>query len=161
MARNYGRSHSGERVYEAKRSRPKQSEKLTWISAISTEKVFAHFEIFGSMTGPAFLYYVKHILIPELEPEQIVVMDNLSCHKMQDVKDAFESAGVEYIFLPPYSPDFNPIEECWSKFKAILKREAARTIEALQMGVEQALESISNTDIDGWFKHFEQNILAF
>ena len=161
MARAYGRSYSGERVFEAKRCRPKQREKLTWISAISTEKVFAHFEIFGSMTGCAFLYYVEHILIPELKKGQVVIMDNLSCHKMQAVKQAFEAANVDYLFLPPYSPDFNPIEECWSKFKAVLKRVSARTINALQAGVDIALNSISKQDIKGWFRHFQHTIQSF
>lgn len=161
MARNYGRTYSAKRVYEAKRQRPKQSEKYTWISALSKQHVFAHLEIYGSMTGDAFLYYVSEILLPELEPEQVVIMDNLSCHRTDAVQKAFEKAGIELLYLPPYSPDFNPIEECWSKFKAVLRKIAARTIESMQEATQKALESISKQDIAGWFRHFERNIHCF
>ena len=158
MARNYGRAKSEQRIFEAKRNRPKQSEKYTWISALSSEKIFAHFEINGSMTGESFLCYVEEILIPELAPEQVVIMDNLACHKMEVIRQSFENAGQKYLFLPPYSPDFSPIEECWSKFKAILKKIAARTVKSMQEATEFALQSISTQDIEGWFRHFQSNI---
>ena len=161
MARSYGRAHSTKRVYEAKRQRPKQSEKYTWISALSTKHVFAHLEIYGSMTGNAFLYYVSEILLPELEPDQVVVMDNLSCHRTDAVQKTFQKAGIELLYLPPYSPDFNPIEECWSKFKSVLKKIAARTIESIQKATQEALKSISEQDIAGWFRHFQRNIQCF
>ena len=158
LARNYGRSTRGKRVYEAKRNRPKQSEKYTWISALSTESLFAHFELNGSMTGEAFLVYVQQILIPELKTNQIVVMDNLACHKMDAIAQAFNDAGQKILFLSPYSPDFSPIEECWSKFKSVLKKLAARTIPDFQQATEKALESITQSDIQGWFRHFQRNI---
>lgn len=161
MSRNYARAKRAERIFEAKRQRPRITEKYTWISARSTEKLFAHFELRGSMTGDAFLFYVREILLPELKPQQVVVMDNLACHKMESVQAAFNEYGQEILFLPPYSPDFNPIEECWSKFKAILKKLAARTIESLQNATQIALESISKTDIDGWFRHFQYIIQNF
>jgi transposase len=158
MARTYGRALPEERVYEAKRTRPRQSEKYTWISALSSNKLFAHFELNGSMTGEAFLVYVQEILIPELEPNQIVLMDNLACHKMDSIAQAFKKAGQNILFLPPYSPDFSPIEECWSKFKATLKKSAARTIESFQQATDDALKSITQQDIQGWFRHFQRNI---
>ena len=158
MAREYGRSESGKRVYEGKRQHPQKKDKLTWVSALSNTKLFAHFEIKGSMTGAAFLTYVEEILLPELEPNQIVVMDNLACHKTEAVRNAFEKAGQRILFLPPYSPDLNPIKECWSKFKSFLKKEAARAVEALQHATQAALDSISQQDIQGWFRHFRRNI---
>lgn len=160
MSRTHGRSLKGERVYEAKRQRPKISEKYTWISALSQDGLFAHFELNGSMTSEAFLVYVQQILLPALQPEQIVVMDNLACHKTDTVLQAFTDAGQQYIFLPPYSPEFSPIEECWSKFKAFLKKSAARTKEVLNIAVNEAIESITPEDIQGWFRHFSQNIQA-
>lgn len=160
MARNYGRCIKGQRVYQAKRARPKQSEKYTWISALCQDKMFAHFELNGSMTADAFLVYLQEILLPALKPEEIVVMDNLACHKTEAVLKSFEQAGQQFIFLPPYSPDFSPIEECWSKFKSVLKKIAARTKENLNQAVEIALQSITQKDIDGWFRHFSNNIQA-
>ena len=104
MARTHGRALKGERVYEAKRNRPKISEKYTWISALSQNELFAHFELNGSMTSEAFLVYVQQILLPALRPDQIVIMDNLACHKTDAVIEAFNEAEQAYIFLPPYSP---------------------------------------------------------
>lgn len=158
MSRTHGRALKGKRVYEAKRQRPKISEKYTWISALSKEGLFAHFELNGSMTSEAFLVYVQQILLPALQPEQIVVMDNLACHKTDAVLQAFLDAGQQYIFLPPYSPEFSPIEECWSKFKAFLKKSAARTKDALNIAVDEAIESIVPEDIQAWFRHFWANI---
>lgn len=158
MSRDYGRSLKGERVYQAKRKRPKQNEKYTWVSALCTTGLFAHCELQGSMTGDAFLFYVTDILIPELKQHQVVIMDNLSCHKTPAILDAFHKAGRALVFLPPYSPDLSPIEECWSKFKASLKKWAARTQDDLITATQLALDSISQTDIIGWFRHFQTNI---
>ena len=107
----------------------------------------------GATDGAAFEAYVKHFLLPTLEEGQVVVMDNLQVHKSARVRTLIESAGASILFLPPYSPDFSPIEEAFSKIKAILRKLEARTQEALVEAIGQALDAVSQEDALGWFSH--------
>ena len=107
----------------------------------------------GATDGAAFETHLKHFLLPTLKTEQIVVMDNLQLHKSARVKELIESVGAEVLFLPPYSPDFSPIEETFSKVKGILRRVGARTREALLVATGQALDAVSARDALGWFRH--------
>ena len=100
--------------------------------------------------GEIFYQYVLHVLVPELRPGDIVVLDNLRSHKQQRVTDAVRAAGGRLEYLPPYSPDLNPIEKMWSKVKAILRKLAARTSETLDEAIHIALESVTPTDALGW-----------
>ena len=97
----------------------------------------------GAMDGPAFLAWVEQALAPTLAPGDIVVMDNLPAHKSPAIRRAIEAHGAELRYLPPYSPDLNPIEMAFSKFKAFLKKAAARTLEDLQAAIAAALPLIS------------------
>lgn len=97
----------------------------------------------GSMNGPAFLAYAEQVLAPELRPGDIVVMDNLPAHKISGVREAIEKVGARLLFLPPYSPDFNPIEMAFSKLKALLRKAAARTIEDLWSAVADCLPAFT------------------
>jgi transposase len=90
---------------------------------------------------------------PALRPGQVVVLDNLSAHKGERVKESVEARGCELLFLPAYSPDFSPIEEAFSKLKALLRREKARTKEALVEAIGRALDAITSEDAKGWFGH--------
>ncbi len=101
----------------------------------------------------AFETYVEHFLVPTLKDGQVVVMDNLQVHKSLRVKELIEEAGAEVLFLPPYSPDFSPIEEAFSKVKGILRWVGARTREALMEATCKALDAISRRDAVGWFGH--------
>ena len=107
----------------------------------------------GATDGAAFEAYVKPFLLPTLEEGQVVVMDNLQVHKSARVRTLIESAGASILFLPPYSPDFSPIEEAFSKIKAILRKLEARTQEALVEAIGQALDAVSQEDALGWFSH--------
>ena len=100
--------------------------------------------------GEIFSQYVVHVLVPELRPGDIVVLDNLRSHKQPRVTVAIEETGARVEFLPPYSPNLNPIEKRWSKCKAILRKLAARTSEALDDAIRVALESITPEDAAGW-----------
>ena len=102
--------------------------------------------------GPVFLTYVEKILAPTLKANDIVVMDNLAPHKMAAVAAAIKATGAEVRFLPPYSPDLNPIEKMWSKVKAYLRKTKARTQEALWQAIGDALKTVSASDSLGWFK---------
>jgi transposase len=107
----------------------------------------------GSADGAAFEMYIEQILAPSLRPGQIVILDNLSIHLGPGVKEAIEARGCQLLLLPAYSPDFSPIEGAFSKLKAILRRVGARTREALQDAIIEALPRITPQDALGWFRH--------
>ena len=99
-----------------------------------------------------FLAYVDRLLAPELKPGDVVVMDNLSSHKVKGIRERIEAAGAELLYLPPYSPDLNPIEKAWSKLKQFLRAAKARTPEQLQQAIAQALKTITQHDAAAWFR---------
>jgi transposase len=107
----------------------------------------------GVTDGATFEAYVKHFLLPTLKEEQVVVMDNLQVQKSSRIRKLIESVGASVLFLAPYSPDFSPIEEAFSKIKAILRRIEACTQESLVKATGQALAAISQGDALGWFAH--------
>ncbi len=106
----------------------------------------------GGTTGDKFLAYLKDVLIPTLHPGDIVVMDNLRTHHMQAVKELLRHAEVEVLYLPPYSPDLNPIEKLWSKIKAILRKLRVRTLDALGPAIRAAFRCVSQNDCAAWFR---------
>src|SRR5277367_5394511 len=105
----------------------------------------------GSIDGDAFSAYMQHVLCPNLQSGDIVVMDNLSVHKRDSVRVMVEECGAELRFLPPYSPDMNPIEKSWSKIKTALRAAATRTYEALDAAISAALKTVTAQDAVGWF----------
>ncbi|HER25961.1 MAG TPA: IS630 family transposase, partial [Rhodospirillales bacterium] len=105
----------------------------------------------GPMNGDAFLAYVDQVLVPELQPDDVVIMDNLPAHKVKGVRHAIEAAGAKLLYLPPYSPDFNPIEMAFSKLKAILRKAAARSIDELWQVIADALDKFSTQDCRNYF----------
>ena len=123
----------------------------TFVGALRLEGMTAPMVLDGAMHGAAFLAYVEQLLVPTLKPGDIVVMDNLPAHKPAAVRQAIEKAGAELCFLPPYSPDFNPIEMAFSKFKAFLKRLAARTIDDLWDAIAQAVDIFTPIECRNFF----------
>jgi len=105
----------------------------------------------GPMNGAAFLAYVEQILVPTLRPGDIIIMDNLPAHKVSGVRKAIEAADAELRFLPPYSPDFNPIENAFSKLKAILRKAAARTIDELWGVIGKAIDQFGPRECENYF----------
>ena len=137
MARLYGRSRRGTRCIA---SIPHGHWKTaTFVGALRQTGMTAPMVLDGAMDGAAFLAYVEQILAPTLMPGDIVVIDNLPAHKPEKVRNAIERAGAELRYLPPYSPDLNPIEMAFAKLKAILKKAAARTLEDLWRAIAAAL----------------------
>ena len=133
---------------------PKNWDKnVTLISSISLEGMGASMSIEGSADGEAFALYIERFLCPELKEGQIVVMDNLQVHKMRRVRQLIEGRGCSLVFLPSYSPDFNPIEEAFSKAKTLLRRAKARSFEALVDATGAALSAVSEQDALGFFTH--------
>jgi transposase len=151
LTRPYARAPRGERAYG--RAPRNWGKNVTLIASLSAEGVTAAMSVEGATDGAAFETYVRHFLAPTLKEGQLVVMDNLQVHKSLRVKDLIEGAGAEILFLPPYSPDFSPIEETFSKVKGILRRIGARTREALLEATSEALDAVSRRDAVGWFRH--------
>jgi transposase len=149
MTRLFGRAAPGQRVVDATPGH--SGEHYTLVSALSIEGISAPWFLPGAMNSDAFNVYVTQVLVPTLVPGDVVVLDNLSSHKAAQIKEAIEARGARLMFLPPYSPDFNPIELCWSKIKTWLRTAKARTTEALLEAFAQALASISAQDAVAWF----------
>src|SRR3989440_10512155 len=126
---------------------------MTLIASLSTQGMGEAFILDGAADGAAFEIYVEQLLAPSLRPGQIVILDNLSIHQGPRVKQAIEARGCRLLFLPAYSPDFSPLEEAFSKVKAALRRAGARTQEALQEAIGQALLTVTAADASGWFRH--------
>jgi transposase len=152
MFRRYGRCPQGERLVDAAPAAHWQSNTL--LAAVRLDNgVVAPMVLDGPVTGESFAGYVRQSLVPELRPGDIVVMDNLPAHKNPAVAEAIEGAGCRLVYLPPYSPDLNPIEPMWSKVKAIVRKVAARTFDALVDAVSDALRSVTLEDCEGYFEH--------
>ncbi len=147
----YARARKGHRAHgSVPRNRGKNT---TLLASLSVEGLGACMLLEGATNAAAFEVYLEQILLPSLAPGQIVVMDNLSAHKGARVRQLIEARGCQLLFLPAYSPDFSPIEETFSKIKAYLRRVGARTREALEEAIAQALETVTSQDAHGWFAH--------
>ncbi len=124
----------------------------TMISSIRSDGTTACMTIDGATSAVVFREYVRQVLLPTLRPSDIVVLDNLSAHKDKTAIELIESAGAKAKFLPPYSPDLNPIEKMWSKVKESLRTAKARTRDALENAIANALKTVTAKDAIGWFK---------
>ncbi len=125
----------------------------TLVAALTPDGLQTPWLIEGAMDTATFEWYIAEQLAPTLQPGQVVVLDNLSAHKAESIRQALAARGCELLFLPPYSPDFTPIEQAFSKLKAILRGLGARTREALQEAVRLAIEAITRDDATAWFAH--------
>lgn len=150
MSREYGRAPTGKRVHDAKPVN--YGENLTILGAITLDGFQAVMTIPGATTGEVFIAYIEQVLVPALKPGQVVVMDNLSAHKVPGVREAIEAAGAEVLYLPPYSPELNPIEKAWSKLKAILRDVGARTLDTLFDAIADALPRITPDNCKAWYR---------
>ena len=149
MARLRGRSARGERC---RASVPHGHWKTTTlVAALRLNGMTAPMVIDGAMNGEAFTAYAETFLAPTLAPGDIVVMDNLPAHKVAPARQAIERAGASVLFLPPYSPDFNPIEQAFAKLKALLRKAAARTLETLEAAIAAALDSFNTQECENYF----------
>ena len=147
----YGWSRRGKRVcFEVPRN---WGANVTLLSSMSLEGMGPSLAVEGSTTREVFETYIEKVLTPSLSPGQIVVMDNLSSHKGSRVRELIEECGCELIYLPPYSPDLNPIEEAFAKIKALLRKAQARTREALLEAMGRALDAVTASDARGFFEH--------
>ena len=150
MARRYGRGKGGRRVVD--RTPLNTPRSTTILSSIRLDGEMAFTTFPGGTTADKFLTYLKETLIPALRPGDVVVMDNLRTHHMQAVGELLHAAGAEVFYLPPYSPDLNPIEKLWSKVKAILRKLRVRSPDLLPAAIRFAFNCVLPDDCAGWFR---------
>lgn len=151
LTRLFGRAPKGQRVVDAV---PKNyGDNVTLLGALSAAGVEALMTVNGATDGEVFLVFVREVLSPTLSEGDVVIWDNLGAHRSQAVREVIEAKGARLLFLPPYSPDMNPIERCWSKIKTFLRAAKARTREALETAIKQALATVTESDARAWFTH--------
>lgn len=151
MTRRFGRAPRGERVIGTVPQN--YGTNLTMMAALSLHGIDAVMTIEGATDAEVFHAYAEQVLGPTLRPGDIVVLDNLSAHKIATIRTVIEGRGARLFYLPPYSPDLAPIERAWSKIKTYLRAAKARSREALELAIQQALTTITAADAHGWFTH--------
>lgn len=151
MTRLWGRALRGQRVREGTPGGSWQI--VTLLGAMTMTGLVATMTIPSPTDGDVFLAYVEQVLCPALKPGQVVVMDNLSAHKVTGVQQRIERVGATLLYLPPYSPDFNPIEQCWAKIKQLLRSAKARFMDALDQALTDAIAAITPQNAAAWFHH--------
>jgi transposase len=149
MSRRYGRALGGERAVDAIPLNKGQS--TTILSSIRLDGTMVPMIFPGAVNREIFKDYLRDYLAQALRPGDIVIMDNLPAHRVDGVAELIEETGAHVLYLPPYSPDFNPIEMLWSKIKAYLRMVKARTVDALHSAIPSAFSTVSTSDIRGWF----------
>ena len=151
LAPLYGYAPKGERLYlSIPRSRGKNT---TLLSSMTIEGMGPSLAVEGTTSARVFETYIEKVLVPTLHKGRIVVMDNLSAHRPKRIRELLESRGCELLYLPSYSPDYNPIEEAFAKIKNLLRKAAARSKEALVEAIAAALSAITAEDVRGFFEH--------
>lgn len=151
MARRYGRTWRGHRlVAHVPHGHWKTT---TFVAALRVTGLQAPLVVDGPMNGTVFLAYVQQHLAPTLRLGDVVILDNLAAHKVAGVRQAIEAAGSQLVYLPPYSPDFNPIEQAFAKLKTLLRSAAQRTVEALETTIGRLLERFSPSECRNYFRH--------
>jgi transposase len=149
MTRTHGRARRGERLVD--KLPHGRWRTLTFLAALRHDRVEAPCVIDGPINGESFLAYVEQILVPALKPGDIVVIDNLGSHKGKAVRRAIRAAGAKLFFLPPYSPDLNPIEQLFAKLKTLLRKAAERTVEVTWRRIGALLQTFSPTECANYF----------
>jgi transposase len=151
MTPRYGRAPRGQRVVGA--APRNHGPNTTLVAALSLDGITTAMTVEGALDRAAFDAFVTQVLAPTLRPGQVVIWDNLSVHKSVAAQQVLADRGCQLLWLPPYSPDFSPIEEAFSKLKTGLRRTGARTREALDAAISAGLPAITAADSTGWFAH--------
>lgn len=151
MVPRYGRAPSGARVHINKPT--KRGPNVTFVGAMTLQGIVTLDALAGSCTKERFLEWVVDIFAPTLRVGQIVVMDNLKAHHNPAVRELIEAAGATILFIPPYSPDMNAIEECWSKIKTFMRKASARTHDSLLLAAAWGADMVTPADAQGWTLH--------
>jgi transposase len=127
--------------------------RLSLIGALSVDGLLGGLEVTGSINGDVCEALIEQVVVPHLRPGKVVLLDHIPFHHRESIRELVETQGATLKFLPASSPEFNPIEACWSKLKAWLRRKAARTVPALQEAITEAIQQVTRSDAEGWFRH--------
>jgi transposase len=156
MTRLWGRTVGGGRLPDAVPAGRWRT--LTRLGAVSVSGGVATMTIEAPTDGEVFLAYLEHVLCPRLRPEHCVVMDNLAAHKVAGVRELIHATGARLLYLPPYSPDFNPIEKCWAQLQQHLRAAKARSVSALEQAISSALGVLTSGQAKAYFRHCGYNL---
>lgn len=151
MAQTHGRAPAGVRVVDSKPAN--WGGNVTLVGAIKNDRIVCHQTFDGAMNKPRFIDFVQQVLCPRLPKGSIVVMDNMRAHHAIEVSEAIQAVGSSLMHTPPYSPDLNPIELCWSFAKGWLRRLARRTPHALRRAINNTMLRVRSSQLAGWFRH--------
>jgi transposase len=151
MTRRYGRAPRGERAHDS--ASRNYGAHTSLIGAMGLRGLVATLTIEGAVDTDCFNAYLERVLGPHLRKGDVVVLDNLGAHRASRIEEVAEGRGAQVLWLAPYSPDFSPIEQCWSKIKSYLRGAKARTQEQLNEAMAAAIRLVKKADIRGWFKH--------
>jgi transposase len=151
MTRRFGRAPRGERAVDA--APRNYGAHTSVIGAVGLRGLVATLTVEGAVDTLCFDAYAERVLGPQLRRGDVVVLDNLGAHRASRIEEVAAKHGAQVLWLTPYSPDFSPIEQCWSKIKAFLRGAKARTNSELNRALAQAIKLVTKTDIRGWFKH--------
>lgn len=158
LTRRYGRAAPGTRVLDQVPG--DRGRNVSTIGAMALDGIRTGLSVPGAIDGETMLFFVEELLVPTLKRGDIVVMDNNPIHKLDDIEDAIEAVGAWVLFLPTYSPDLNPIENCWSKVKSCLRSLKPRTLPDLLDALGTAFASITKQDILGWFRQCRYQVAS-
>jgi transposase len=153
MTLPFGRAPCGERAVDTKPTSP--GEAVNTVAVLTPRGLAGEWRYQGSLTARWFVAYLELYLLPILLSGKTLIMDNHPVHRSRRVRKFLDEHGIRYVFLPPYSPELNPIEEAWSKFKQYLKRAKARNLDDLLEAMDQAAKTITPDDAEGYFQHVE------
>jgi transposase len=148
---SHGRSPRGERVYDAKPTSP--GERLSVVAVLTGQGIAAEYLYRGTLTAKVLIAYLETYLLTLLEQGKTLIMDNLPAHHAKSVKQFLQSHNIAYLFTPPYSPEFNPIEEAFSKTKHVVRREKPRTLETLEEVLRKGLKTVTEDDAINYINH--------
>jgi transposase len=151
MARSHGYAPAGQRLVDAVPYG--RWHTTTFVAALRADGLGAPMAVDGAVNGELFLAYVRQVLVPELRPGDVVVMDNLGSHQVAGVREAIAGAGCRLLYLPPYSPDLNPIEQAFAKLKGLLRKAAERTTDGLWAALGRLLDRFSPTECRNYLEH--------
>lgn len=158
MTRRYARAPRGQRAYGTV---PRNhGANLSVIGALGLRGMIATMSVEGAVDTETFDTFVSQVLVPAMQPGEVVVLDNLAVHRASTIEEAVRTVGGTVLFLPPYSPDFSPIEPCWAKLKTFLRGCAARTPALLEAALTNALQTLRPRDLQGWFRHCGYKVLS-
>lgn len=151
MSRAYGYARRGKRAIAAELA--EKGTRLNVVGALTMEGFLGGLEVTGSVNGDVFEAFIEQVVLPHLRPGKLVLLDNATFHSREEIQAMIEATGARAMFLPRYSPEYNPIEACWSKLKAWIRKCSPETVAVLQRVFTQAIQQVSKRDAEGWFRH--------